>query len=101
MASRTGVPDYAFYLAASQAYPYYAWGEEWQWKEWLGFFVAADQHAFVIEPGAYSSLPERSFTLFISKAAWLATADKVQERYANLRIHPMRTDGSLIAVEVP
>ena len=36
--SRLNIPGYTFYIATSPEYPYYSWGQLWQWEAWLGFF---------------------------------------------------------------
>lgn len=93
--ARQIVPGYTFYLAASEEYPYYSWGEDW-----LGFFVAPGQHSKIfspaVSPPAFGTPP---FTLFMNKALWEKWELNLKIVYPNLKIHRIKTDGSLLAIE--
>ncbi len=99
--SRKERVGYSFYLAANQQYPYYLWGEDWQWRDWLGFFVADTQRSEVLESLNFENLPERSFTIFMPQAVWFNAGAQLRSRYPTLMVHPMKTDQSLLAIEVP
>lgn len=94
--ARQMFPGYTFYLATSKEYPYYSWGEDW-----LGFFVAPGQHSKIFSP-AFSSpaFGTPPFTLFMNEVLWKKWKLNLQTVYPNLKIHRIKADGSLLAIEV-
>jgi len=99
--SRNKIADYHFYLAADHQYPYYSWGEHWQWKDWLGFFTVDHQKATVLSPADFiEKLGPAPFTVFLRDTLWKEQASKFIRHYPTFKTHPIKTDGSLLAIEV-
>lgn len=99
--ARIGKPSYAFYLIASQDYPYYNWGLPYQWKGWLGFFVSEHQKFSVLNPEDFiSKVGDPPFTLFMNQKLWHMKSKEIKDIYENLVVHNIKPDGSLIAIEI-
>ncbi|MEJ7758643.1 MAG: hypothetical protein WKF55_03505 [Gemmatimonadaceae bacterium] len=69
--ARKNVANHTWVLAADKNYPYYSWGQAWQWKDWVGFFAGPHQTMRVptIDELGKLDLPG-AFTVFISRSAW-------------------------------
>lgn len=93
--------NYNFYLAADKIYPYYGWGEQGQWENWIGFFASDNQKVMVLSPFDFmNNLSKPPFSVFMSKSLWLSSKSIFISRYPNYQIHNIKPDGSLIAIEV-
>ncbi len=94
-------PGKTFYLAANHAYPYYSWGESWQWQTWLEYFISKEQKAFVVAP---EDVPvrtyERPFSLLMSRALYQKHRLGLMSVYPQARLAYIKPDGSLVALEV-
>jgi len=98
---RKGIPDYSFYLAANNEYPYYDWGGPGHWKDWMGFFTGDSQEVKVLLPGDLErGVKERNFTIFMSQKLWDQSEETLIRLYPALQEHNIKPDGSLLAVEV-
>jgi len=91
---RKDITNYTFYIAESEQYPYYTWG-----KTWHEFFVGKDQRSKIVAP-ENMSIENPPFTIFTSKNAWALFENQTRGSYQQLKIHNIKPDGSLIAVEV-
>ncbi len=99
--TRRGIPGYSFYLAAGSDYPYYRWGMESQWRDWLGFFAEPSERVKVIAPaGAVDSPKKIPFTLFMNRRLFEKEEVRLRSRYPSLSLHRIKPDGSLLAIEV-
>ena len=93
--------QYAFYLAASKHYPYYSWGEPWQWDAWMGFFAGPSQKTTVTPPEEIFSRPlDPPYTIFMSKAVFGNFADIITHAHPQGKLHHILPDGDLLALEV-
>ncbi len=95
-------PDYEFYLVANSNYGYYSWGEDWQWIAWMEVYIADNQSAQVLDPDHFlSELPrQNNFTFFMNKQLWEKVQLELKSHYPQLRVTNIKTDGSLVAIEV-
>lgn len=94
-------PGYSFYVAASPNYPYYSWGNEWQWQTWAGFFAGLDQQVKITPPEVIVNIPKAApFTIFASREAFRFFEDEVRQAYPRATRYDIKTDGSLAALEV-
>lgn len=92
---------YAYYLAADSQYPYYSWGADYQWKTWLGFFVGNNQEFEIVKPEDIDGFNQKPpFTLFMNNNLWKRRAIKLKDRYPGIFVRHMKSDGSLVALEV-
>jgi len=99
--ARNELAPYSFYLAADRFYPYYSWGESWQWHTWLGFFAGDHQKVLVISPESFIAHPyEGPFTLFLENRLWAEYEEIFLLRYPSARVHQITQDQKLVAVEV-
>ena len=101
--ARSDIPEYKFYLTASQSYPYYSYGEENQWRGWLKFFINQDvnQESEVLSPEILTQISlEPPFTIFMNDNLWRQTAKTLRTKYPNLKLHTTKFDGSRLAIEV-
>lgn len=98
---RKNIPNYNFYLSASQNYPYYSWGIEYQWRDWMNFFIADNQTGNLIPPSEIDRFNFKTpFTLFLTASLWNLSRDDFSLKYPLYQITNIKTDGSLIAIEV-
>ena len=99
--ARKNIPNYKFYLVASKEYPYYSWGEAYQWKDWLGFFASESQKVEVLEPENFlNSFDKPPFTIFMRQSIFRREEAAIKEKYPDFEIHNIKTDGSLVALEI-
>ncbi|MEK7554561.1 MAG: hypothetical protein AAB518_01060 [Patescibacteria group bacterium] len=92
---------YSFYLAANESFPYYSWGNAYQWKDWLGFFADSTQEVTVVDPKEIpGSLKQPPFTVFMSDALWKTLELQFRKNYPNLIVHSITPYGHLRAIEV-
>jgi len=63
------------------------------------FFVGKDQKSEIINPENLT-IEKPPFTIFASKSAWTLFENETRASYPQLKIHNIKPDGSLIAVEV-
>ena len=99
--ARNNIHSYKFYLAADNNYPYYGWGGEGQWKDWIGFFAKDDQIVEILPTSGFiNTLSERPFTIFMSRPLWITSKSEFVLKYTKLQIHNIKPDGSLVAIEV-
>jgi len=99
--ARGNVPGYKFFLVADQKYKYFGWGYDYWWRDWLNFFVADGQELVVVPPDAFE--PETvspPFSIITSRRAWNAMGEEFKNRFPDAPLVHMRSDGSLIAIEV-
>lgn len=88
-------------LAASKSYSYYYWGDEYQWKEWFGFFAGSDQTTQVVAPNEVNSLKvNKPFTILLTQNAWQLISLEFTKLHPDLRINKITLDGRLLAVEI-
>lgn len=98
---RKHISGYKFYLSADKTDPYYSWGDEWQWRGWIGFFAGDHQEMQVLSPDDFIvKLDQPPFTVFMSKLLWIQSKAEFMARYPNFQIHHIKPDGSLVAIEV-
>lgn len=91
---------YSFYLAANTTHPYYDWGQEWQWKDWLGFFTNPSQQVAIIDPNnPLDALGEPPLTLFLNRERWQQFQKDLWHRFPTATAHHLTPDGQLIAFE--
>lgn len=99
--ARAHIANYSYHLFAGQEHRYYTWGEEREWREWIGFFTADGQQVQV-EPaeecGDLGMNPP--FTAFMSAAVWEQCGPLLVEEYPKAKIHYTHPSGSRLAVEV-
>lgn len=99
--SRRDIHNYSFYLAASNEYPYYSWGEPWQWEGWVGFFAADDHRVQVLSPKDFvDEIGDPPFTIFMGQNLWKESQFVLANLYPAYVVHSIKPDASLIAVEV-
>lgn len=99
--AKHGAVGHAWVLAASTEQPYYGWGNEWQWKTWIGFFAAPGQPVAVLTPAGLDTLRIAvPFTLFISRAAWVEHEAAFRGRHTIDTVRNVVPDGRLVAVDV-
>jgi len=99
--SRKYIPNYSFYLAANQSYPYYSWEMPAAWRTWIAFFAGEDQKTEVLDPTSFvASLSNPPFTIFMSQRLWQQSKSALTDAYPNLQIHNIKPDASLVAIEV-
>ncbi|MEX2008001.1 MAG: hypothetical protein WD850_00680 [Candidatus Spechtbacterales bacterium] len=99
--ARKDAPGHQFVLVADQTYPYYSWGEKFQWEDWLGFFVGENQSYAVLDSESFiEKLPDSNATIFMNELVWLNYKRSLKEKYKEMKLHNIKTDGSLIAIEV-
>jgi hypothetical protein len=97
---RRHIDGYHFYLAANNQYPYYSWGEAWQWKDWMGFFAAQNQKSDLLSPDDFlEHLGDPPFTVFLRNSLWEKERLALTRRYQRLKTYRIKTDGSLLAIE--
>jgi 4-amino-4-deoxy-L-arabinose transferase-like glycosyltransferase len=98
--SRALNPNLSFYLVASQGYPYYSWGEESQWRDWLGFFTSENQSVRIINPKMVINDFKTPFVLFFSERLLNELQPKISVWFPDYKLYKIKPDGSLLAIEV-
>ena len=98
---RKNITNYSFYLLANKSYPYYSWGSESEWLSWIKFFTGEEQYTEVINPQKFNpALLKKPFTVFMSNRAFKRYGDFFDQHYNDYKLHNIKPDGSLVAVEV-
>lgn len=101
--NRAYEPNYAFYLAASDSFPYYNWGKPGsEWQPWMKFFAQPAQTVQVIAPDNVIRLnsSRRPLTIFMNNQVWLQQKTQLTALYPNLIKHRITSDGQLLAIEI-
>jgi hypothetical protein len=47
---RAHIQDYTYYIVSNKTWSYYSWGGDWQWRDWLGFFVQRNNSVIIVPP---------------------------------------------------
>lgn len=93
--------DHKFYLLASNEYPYYGWGDSNAWHEWLSFFTQKGQQVQVVDPNNLSQVvPTSPATVFMSELVFRTKAAEIENNWGNFTKTNIKSDGSLIALEM-
>lgn len=99
--SRQNAPGYTWILAADKSSPYFSWGDDWQWRDWVGFFAGSTQKTIVYSPGALASMPiPGNFTVFITNTAWRATEAQFRLQHPLYDVSWLTPDSRLLAIDV-
>jgi hypothetical protein len=99
--ARGNVPGYTFYLASDHSFPYYSWGEAWQWKSWMDFFTGENQRVEVVDPAGFiAELGPPPFTVFMNRKLFNASRHTLENRFPVAVASAVTADGRLVAVEV-
>lgn len=103
VAEKKHIPGYNFYLLADTNTPYYSWGSEYQWKDWMGGTIEGLSPAPVVL-GPEESL-DISFrvpaTIFMNRSVFLGMyGSALKARYPHVLMRDITSDGHLIAVDI-
>jgi hypothetical protein len=99
--ARAEQPNHTFYLVADQAYPYYDWGLQYMWKGWLGFFAQEGQETIILPSEKFiDNIQDPPLTLFMNRRLWRDSRIAIKNIAKNVRVHNIKPDGSLVAVEI-
>lgn len=99
--ARKHTPGYTWVLAADKANPYFTWGDDWQWKDWVGFFAGPTQTTRVVAVAGLSSLAvPGDYTIFISNAAWQSSEPAFRLQHPLYQVIWLTPTSRLLAVEV-
>ncbi|MET0938819.1 MAG: hypothetical protein ABWY51_06320 [Gaiellaceae bacterium] len=100
--SRRDVAGIRFYLAASDASPYYIWGLPHMWQDRLRMFAREGQVQPTVPPAGLGRFGARPpFVLLLSGALWERERAALERRYPQGGIHNVTPDGAHLAFEVP
>jgi hypothetical protein len=95
------VAGYTWIVAADDAHPYYSWGAEWQWRDWVGIFAGPYQATRVSPVAELSSLKlAGNFTIFISNTAWQSVEADFRVHHPLYEVNWLTPDARLLAVDV-
>ncbi len=92
--SRRDVPGIRFYLATSDAWPYYVWGLPHMWQDRLRMFAREGQVQPTVPPaglGRFDAQPP--FVLLLSGALWERDRVALERRYPQGEVHNVTPDG--------
>ena len=101
--ARNDIDGYAYYLVTDADHMYFDWGVEFQWRDWLGFFVPDSQESSVVSPATFDPARlEPPFTVLASRKAWEEFDDRFNAIWGDdattFEITP--TGRNLLAIEV-
>jgi Dolichyl-phosphate-mannose-protein mannosyltransferase len=92
----------SFYLAANDAAPYYKWGTAGIWTERMRAFARSGQQVSVIDPRLVRDFQAQPpFSLFMRAEVWANSGEALTDRYPQLRIRKITSDGALVVADVP
>lgn len=98
---RKNVPHYSFYVASSQHYPYYSWGEAWNWNGWLNFFSQEGHSSKIISPdNVIAEIGSPPLTIFMNSELWKRWQHELISLYPSLIVFNITSDGSRLAIEI-
>ena len=98
--ARKNIQNYSFILLANKEYPYYSWGDAYGWKARIMFFAGDQQNVKVVSPDDLTkNLEEAPLTVFMSQKLWLKINNSLTNKFPDLKIHDIKPDSSLIAIE--
>ncbi len=100
--ARKSIKGYKFYLASDENYPYYSWGEDWQWQAWMNVVVGSGQTAQVVDTNAFVNfLPrQNNFTVFMNSKLLEKNRDRLLIRFPQMKVINITPKGELVAVEI-
>jgi 4-amino-4-deoxy-L-arabinose transferase-like glycosyltransferase len=102
MADRTGQQ---FYLLGDEGgpYPYFSWGLDDWWHDWLAPVSPEVKLADPVVPSAQvgSLQPQPPFTLLMSRSLLQVAGSDLATRFPNGRVRNVLPNGTLVAFEVP
>src|SRR5262245_9161272 len=99
VAAHKNIPGEKFYVASSEAAPYYEWGGG---GDRLNRFAPREQLAPLIDPTqlqGFSATPP--FSLLMRREVWAPVSTQLAERYPRGRIRNITPDGARVVLEVP
>ena len=99
--SRRDTPGIRFYLATSDAWPYYVWGLPNMWQDRLRMFAREGQVQPTVPPAALGRFDAQPpFVLLLSGALWERDRVALERRYPQGEVHNVTPDGARLAFEV-
>jgi Dolichyl-phosphate-mannose-protein mannosyltransferase len=101
-AAHDNVPGQRFYVASSDAQPYYVWGDVGPGNDRLALFTKPDLVQDPIDPqtlGDFRAVPP--FALFMRRGVWQPVAGRLASLYPRGRIRNVTPDGTRVVLVVP
>ena len=98
--SKSSIEGYSFYIATASSTPYYSWGEQEQWKMWVGLFTGSGQSVEVLGPETYVDRIDGPSTVFLSDSLWNQSRDLFIIKYPEYKEHYITPDGKRLAIEI-
>lgn len=101
-ASLDDVPGQTFYIASSEAQPYYVWGNVGPGNDRLALFTKPGLVQTPIDPQAMNGFRAAPpFALFMRREVWQPVAAQLGTLYPRGRIRNVTPDGSRVVLIVP
>ena len=92
---------YNYVLATSHIFPYYSWGEKYQWDAWARFFIRENDTLEVLPPEALlNPLPMRPLIILTSLNSYQNYSTVLRNLYPDNKIKAITPYGTLVAIEI-
>jgi hypothetical protein len=97
--ARKDRPGQRFYIASSNAQPYYVWGD---YGQRLTFFANSKGQVGGIDPAYLRDFKAPPpFSLFMRREVWQTATTELADRYPRGRLSNVTPDGARVVLEVP
>ena len=93
-------PDYTILLAADQFHPYYSWGGDDKWIDWLSHGNQEAKTKVVSPLQFVNTLPSSQFSVFMNQKVWLRNRTALQSRYPEGTFTQLTTNPQRYVFEV-